>query len=132
MSDKEQDTGLRALKRTTLVITAWAASYAVAMQILKHHATSAWVRGGAVALAVCGFLLWMAGTAKAIRRENEFTRQIHLVALACAMAVSVIFIFVCDLLQRAGFIDYVSLMTIFLVMTGAWLLAIMLASLYYR
>lgn len=132
MPDKEQDRGLRALKRATLVIIAWAVSYAVAIQILKHHPTSPWVRGGAVALAVCGYLTWMVGTAKAIRRENEFTRQIHLVALACAMAVSGVFIFVCDLLQRAGFIDYVSLMTIFLVMTGAWLLAMMLAPMYYR
>jgi len=129
---KEQDGGLRTLKRATLVIIAWAVSYTVAMQILKHHPTSAWVRGGAVALAVCGFLLWMAGTANAIRHENEFTRQIHLLALACAMAGSAVFIFVCDLLQRAGFIEYVSLMTIFLVMMGAWLLAVALASLYYR
>ena len=132
MSDKVQDTGLRALKRATVVIIAWAVSYTLALQILKHHPSGVWVRGGAVALAVCGFLLWLGGTAKAIRAQNEFTRQIHLVALALALGATAVFIFVCDVLQRAGFIQYVSLMTIFLVIMGAWLLAVALASLYYR
>lgn len=133
MSDgNEQDGGLRTLKRATLVILVWAASYTVAMQILNHHPISVWVRGGAVALAVCGFLLWLAGSAKAIRAENEFTRQVHLVALASAFGATGVFIFVCDMLQRGGFIHYVSLMTIFALMMGAWLLAVALASLYYR
>ena len=128
----QQDTGLRALRRATYVIIAWAASYVLAMKILKHHPVSVWVRGGAVALGVCGFLLWLGGTARAIRAGNEFTRQIHLVALACAFAATALFIFVCDMLQRAGFLYYISLMTLFLVMMGAWLLAVALASLYYR
>jgi len=132
MGNNEQDAGLRTLKRATLVIIAWAVSYVLAMQILKCHPVNPWVRGGAVALAVCGFLIWLAGTAKAIRAENEFTRQIHLVALASAMAATAVFIFVCDMLQRAGFIEYVSLLTIFLLMMGAWMLALMLASWYYR
>lgn len=131
-NSEQQDTGLRALKRATLVILAWATSYMLALRILRHHPVSAWVRGGAVALAVCGFLLWLAGSAKAIRAQNEFTRQIHLVALASAFGATAVFIFVCDVLQRAGFIDYISLMTIFMVMIGTWLLAVALASLYYR
>ena len=129
---QQQDTGLRALKRGTLVIIAWAVSYVIALQILKHHPVSGWVRGGAVALAVCGFLLWLIGSARAIRAENEFTRQMHLVALAAAFGATAVLVFVCDMLQRAGFVGYVSLMTIFMFMVGAWLLALALASLYYR
>src|SRR5690348_4324075 len=104
MNSKEQDTGLRTLKRATLVIIVWAVSYLVALAILKHHPASVWVRGGAVALAVCGFMAWLGGSAKAIRAENEFTRQIHLVALASAFGATAVFVFVCDMLQRAGFI----------------------------
>ncbi len=132
MHSQEQDSGLRTLKRTTFVILAWVVSYFGALQILKHHPVSTWARGGAVALAVCGFMLWLAGSANAIRAGNEFTRQIHLVALATAFGTTALFIFVCDMLQRAGFIHYVSLTAIFVLMMGAWLLAVMLASLYYR
>ena len=131
-SSKEQDGALRTLKRTAIVVLAWGVSYVLALQILKHHPVSAWVRGGAVALALCGFLLWLAGCAKAIRAENEFSRQIHLVALSSAFGATAIFVFVCDMLQRAHFIEYVSLLTIFVLMMGAWLLAVLLASLYYR
>jgi hypothetical protein len=130
--DGKQDTGPLALKRAAFVILAWAGSYTLAMQLLKHHPVSVWMRGGAVALAVLGFLLWLGGTARAIHGGNEFTRQIHLVALACGFAATALFIFVCDMLQRAGFIDYISFMTLFLVMMGAWLLAVALATLYYR
>ena len=133
MSDaKEQDGGLRTVKRTAFVLMAWGVSYVLALQVLKRHPVSAWVRGGAVALAVCGFLLWLFGMAKAVRGDNEFARQIYLVAVAYAMAATAVFVFVCDMLQRAGFIHYVSLLAIFVFMTGAWVLAIALASLYYR
>jgi len=130
--NKQQTSDLRALRWTAFALTAWAVGYVASLKILKHHPHSAWVRGGAVALAVFGFLSWLGWMAKAMRMANEFTRQIHLVATAFAFAATAIFIFVCDMLQRAGFIDYVALMTIWLVMVGSWLVALMLSSLYYR
>lgn len=128
----ERNSGLRALRWTVAALTAWGVGYVVALKILKHHPASAWVRGGAVALAVFGFLSWLAWMAKAMRISNEFTRQVHLVAMVFAFAATAIFIFVCDMLQRAAFIEYVTLMTIWVFMAGAWLVAIMLASVYYR
>lgn len=128
----QRNSDLRALKWTAAALTAWAVGYVAALRILKHHPHSAWVRGGAVALALFGFLSWLGWMAKAMRISNEFTRQIYLVATAFAFAATAIFIFVCDMLQRAAFIDYVTLMTIWVFMVGAWLLAMMLAPLYYR
>ena len=130
--NKERNSEVRAVKWTVAALTAWGVGYVVALKILKHHPHSAWVRGGAVALAVFGFLSWLGWMAKAMRMANEFTRQVHLVATAFAFAATAIFIFVCDMLQRAAFLDYITLMTIWVFMVGAWLLAIMLASVYYR
>ena len=78
--NKQQNSDLRALKWTAAALGAWAVGYVAALRILKHHPHSAWVRGGAVALAVFGFLSWLAWMAKAMRISNEFTRQVHLVA----------------------------------------------------
>lgn len=130
--NKQQNSDLRALKWTVAALGAWGVGYIAALKILKHHPHSTFVRGGAVALAVFGFLSWLGWMAKALRKSNEFTRQIHLVATAFAFAATAIFIFVCDMLQRAAFIGYVTLMTIWVFMMGAWLLAMMLAPLYYR
>ena len=130
--NEQQNSDLRALKWTAAALTAWGVGYVLALKILKHHPASPWVRAGAVALAVFGFLSWLAWMAKAMRISNEFTRQVHLVATAFAFAATAIFIFVCDMLQRAAFIDYITLITIWVFMVGAWLLAIMLASVYYR
>lgn len=129
---KQQNSDLRALRWTVAALSAWGVGYVVALKILKHHPHSAWVRGGAVALAVFGFLSWLGWMAKAMRISNEFTRRVHLVATAFAFAATAIFIFVCDMLQRAAFIDYITLMSIWVFMVGAWLIAIMLASVYYR
>jgi|SRR5579884_710260 len=129
---KQRNAGLNTLKLMPLALIAWGAGYVIALKILKHHPHSAWTRGGAVALGVFGFLSWLGWMAKAIRVENEFSRQKHLMALAIGFAVTTIFIFVCDMLQRAAFIDYVSLMTIWLVMFGSWMAALMLSSWYYR
>ena len=128
----KQDAGLRMLKFMAAALLVWGCSYVAASKILERHPRSAWLRGAAVALGTFGFLTWLFWSAKAIRVENEFTRQIHLVALALAFGATAIFIFVCDMLRRAAFMDYVSLMTIFLFMVGAWLFSIMLASWYYR
>ena len=130
--NKPRNSDVRALKWTVAALTAWGVGYIAALKILKHHPHSAWVRGGAVALAVFGFLSWLAWMMKAMRISNEFTRQVHLVATAVAFAATAIFIFVCDMLQRAAFLDYITLMSIWVFMVGAWLVAIMLASVYYR
>jgi hypothetical protein len=130
--NKQQNSDIRTLKWTSAALGAWAVGYVGALRILKHHPHSAWVRGGAVALAVFGFLSWLGWMAKGMRMANEFTRQVQLVASGFAFAATAIFIFICDMLQRAAFIDYVTLMTIWVFMVGAWLISIILASVYYR
>jgi len=130
--DKRRNAGLNIMKLMALALIVWGAGYVIALKILKHHPQSAWVRGGAVALGVFGFLSWLGWTVKAIRVENEFTRQVDLMALGIGFAITATFIFVCDMLQRAAFIHYVPLMTIWVVMIGSWVVAHMLSSWYYR
>jgi len=130
--EKKLDPSVRRLFRELGVVAFWGVTYASAIQILKHHPQTVWLRGAAVALAIAGFATWLVFTARAIRSENEFTRRIHLVALSIAFAVTALFLFVSDMLQRAGFLDYVSLMTIFMVMLASWWISIVIAMRYYR
>ena len=58
--------------------------------------------------------------------------KFYLIAFAIAFGVTGLFIWTVGLLQRTGFIDYVSMMTVFMVMSGAWCLAILGAEWYYR
>ncbi len=113
-------------------ILLWGTTFAVASRILHHHPVSVKLRAAAVIIGVLGFVSWPLATARLIRAQEEFTRRIHLIALAIAFVATGLFLFTTDLLQRAGFIDYVSLMTIWLVMLGAWCLAIIGAEWYYR
>jgi hypothetical protein len=99
---------------------------------MLHHPVSPQLRVAGVAIGVLGFVAWQLVTARLLLLHDEFTRQIYLIAFAIAFGVTGLFIWTVSLLQRAGFIDYVSMMTVFMVMSGAWCLAIVGASWYYR
>jgi hypothetical protein len=107
-------------------------TYAVAARILHHHSASVGLRATAVIVSVLGFIPWPLATVKLMRMHDEFTRRIQLIAVSIAFAATGLFIFVADVLRRAGFIDYISLMTVFLVMMGTWWVAIMGTEWYYR
>jgi predicted CDP-diglyceride synthetase/phosphatidate cytidylyltransferase len=109
----------------------WVFSF-LAVRMLHHYPTNTKFRLAAVIIGVLGILVWQLVTAKLILLHDEFTRQIYLIAFAIAFAVTALFIWTVGLLQRAGFIDYVSMMTVFMVMSAAWCLAILGAEWYYR
>ena len=67
----------------------------------------------------------------AIRAENEFNQRIYLVGTACAFGATAVFVFACNMLQRAGFVHYLPLPTILLVMFVTWALAMAFASRHY-
>ncbi len=100
--------------------------------MINHSSASAKFRAAGVVIGVVGFLFWQLATAKLVLLHDEFTRRIHLIALAIAFAVTGLFIFTTDLLQRAGFVDYILLRTIWLVMLCTWCLAIIGGEWYYR
>src|SRR5579859_4687018 len=133
MSPKEErDPGLHALRLFLGSVGLWGATFAVAVRILRHHPTTLMLRAAAVVIATIGFIPWPLATAKLIRLHDEFMRRVHLIALAIAFAVSGLFVFMIDILWRAGFVDYISLTTIWLVMIGVWWVTIMGTEWYYR
>jgi hypothetical protein len=129
---EKRDRGLQALGLFFGAVGLWGVAFVVAARILHHHSASVTLRAAAVVIAIVGFLPWPLATAKLVRMHDEFTRRIHLIALGIAFAATGLFIFAADMLQRAGFIEYISLMTIWLVMLGVWWVAIMATEWYYR
>jgi hypothetical protein len=130
--DEKRDPRLRILGLVFGTLALWAITYVVTSRMLHHHATTAKFRAAAVIIGVLGFVTWQSATAKIIDLQDEFTRRIHLIAVAIAFAATALFIFTVDLLQRAGFIDYILLRTVWVVMLCIWWLAIMGAEWYYR
>jgi hypothetical protein len=122
---------LRALALTYGSVAIWAIASIAAVKIIKHHPENAGVRAAGIGVGVAGFLMWQVAVVRLVRRFDEFTRRLYLIAFSIAFAVTGLFIITCDLLQRAGFIDYVSLMTIWLVMLGTWAVALAAAQWYY-
>ncbi len=130
--DEKRDPGLRILGQVFGSIALWGVAEAIAFGTLRHHPKSLTIRIAAVAIGLIGFVPWQLATAKVIRKQDEFTLRIHLVALAVAFAVTNLLVFAANLLQFAGFIDYVPLMLIWFGMMLIWWLAIMITAWYYR
>ena len=124
--------GAKVLGWVFLSIILWIGTFAIAARVLRHHPTNLWIRVGCVLMAVLGFLSWPVSVAKLIRMLGEFERRIHLVALAIAFFVDVLFIFTVNMLQLAGFIDWISIQTILLVMGLTWFAATLGTSWYYN
>lgn len=120
----------RRVKFFIAAIMIWMATYVLVINILDHP-HSAWIRGGAVALGICGFLAWVGAVVVAIRAENEFNQRIYLMGTASAFGATAVFIFAFNMLQRAGFVHYLPLPTILLVMFVTWALAMAFASRHY-
>jgi hypothetical protein len=129
----EKDSGVRVLGQVFGALAIWTVSVIAATVMLsRYEVQTPLLRGLAVALAVFGFVTWIASTVIAVRAQDEFTQRIHLIALAAAFSVSGTFVFAADYLQRAHFIDHISLMTIWLVMIVTWWLAILVTARLYR
>jgi hypothetical protein len=130
--DEKRAPGLRILGFMFGAAALWGTTYLAASRMINHSSASAKFRAAGVVIGVVGFLFWQLATAKLVLLHDEFTRRIHLIALAIAFAVTGLFIFTTDLLQRAGFVDYILLRTIWLVMLCTWCLAIIGGEWYYR
>lgn len=124
--------GAKVLGRVFLSVLVWGGTFVIAVRILRHHPTNVWIRAGCVLIAVLGFLSWPASVLKLIRTLSEFERRLQLIALAIAFVADVLFIFIINMLQLAGFIDWISLQTIWLVMFITWFAALLGTSWYYR
>ncbi len=112
-------------------VVLWVFSF-LAVRMLHYYPTNTNFRATAVVVGVLGFLIWQFVTARLILLHDEFSRLVYLIAFAIAFGVTGTFIWTVGLLQRAGFIGYISMMTVCMVMSGAWGLAIFGAEWYYR
>ena len=112
-------------------IGVWALVTVISYRLLRHYPNSGGLRGLSVALGVLGYIPSQVFVVWLIRHYDEYTRRLYLISFAIAFGVTGLFIVTCNLLQRAGFIDYVSLMTIWMVMIGSWTVAFMGANWYY-
>jgi hypothetical protein len=132
MAEERPDPTIRLLGVVAGATLLWFVSLTVASLTLNSEPQSAVLRAAMVALAVVGFVAWICATALSIRAQDEYTERIHLVALACAFAVTGVFVFAADFLQRAGFLSYLSFTTIWLVMVGTWWLSMVIVARIYR
>jgi len=113
-------------------IALWVVTYAAANLILARDPPGLVLRLGAVLLALSGFIPWIWMTVRLIAAQDEFTRRIHLIALAWAFAATGVFVVIADLLVRARFLDYLPIVHITFFMVVAWWLSMMFTSRYFR
>jgi hypothetical protein len=125
------DTGVRALALSFGSIALWVLTTIVSYTLLRHYPNGVRARALAVAIGLMGYIPWQVIVIWLIRHYDEYTRRLYLISFSIAFGATGFFIIACNLLQRAGFIDYVSLMTIWMVMIGTWALALAGAQWYY-
>ncbi len=119
LSKSQSDTGIRALALSLGSIALWALTTMAAYRLLRHYPNASSIRGLAVVIGLIGYIPWQVIVIWLIRHYDEYTRRLYLIAFSIAFGATGLFIVTCNLLQRAGFIDYVSLMTIWMVMVGS-------------
>ena len=135
MSNKlhdQKDPGIQMLVRIAASLAVWAVTLVIAIRVLDRDPPGVAIRAGAVALAIAGFLPWVWMASRAIVAQDEFTRRIHFIALSWAFAATGIFVVGADMLVRAHFLDYMSIMNIWLFMVVAWWISLMLTARYHR
>lgn len=128
----EPDPGVRLIGVIAGTMALWAISFLTAIRVLSRDPASPVLRGAMVVIAVLGFASWILATAYSIRAQDEFNQRVHLVALAWAFAITGLFVCASDMLMRAHFVDYVSLLTVWVVMVVTWWLSMMITARYYR
>ena len=94
----------------------------VAGKLVESPSVAARVAG--VVIGVGGWLPLMSFTAWAIRRGDEFSRRMHLVAIAWAFAIGLIMIALTDVLVRAHFIEPPPYMILWLAMAIVWVVCL--------
>jgi hypothetical protein len=113
-------------------LLAWILAMVVARRVLDHPPASAALRALVVAVAVAGFLACVLAMVGLIRSQDEFSRRVHLVAASAALAAAITAVLAGDLLQSAGFLGYVPLDALWMLMIVVWWLSMIAVSRYYR
>ena len=126
------DPDIRLLGQAGAGILFWAASFVVAVRVLDRHPQSAAVRVLLVGLGALGCVAGAWTLRRLIVTRDEYSRRVHIAALALAFAVSVVALFVTDLMQRAGFVSYVPLEWTWIGMMVIWWPSIVVVDRYYR
>jgi hypothetical protein len=110
----------------------WVAALVVARRVLDQGPASAWVRAGMVVVAVGGFLAWVAALVRLLRMLDEFSRRVQLASVAVAFVATITVVVAADFLQSAGFLGYVPLDGLWMLMLVLWWLSMIGVSRYYR
>jgi hypothetical protein len=126
------DPELRLLGQAGAGLLFWMTTFVIAARVLDRHPESAAVRILLVGLGALGCLACAWTLRRLIVTRDEYSRRVHISALALAFAVSVVALFVTDLMQRAGFISYVPLEWMWIGMMVIWWPSILVVDRYYR
>jgi hypothetical protein len=133
MDDRNtQDPGVRTFLQLIVSTGVWLATYLFCSTRLAAHDDPPGVRALIVAVAIAGLLPWVLLTAKAIRGEDEFTRQLRYLSLAIAFGITAVASFVVDFLHRARLIEEWPITGLWMAMLVIWTLTMFALSRYYR
>jgi hypothetical protein len=108
------------------------AATTVARQVLDRDPAAVLARAGIVAVAIGGFIGFVATLVRFVRTLDEFSRRVQLVAAAVAFIVSITAVVAAHLLQAVQFLGYVPLDDVWVFMLVAWCLSMFAAAWYYR
>jgi hypothetical protein len=110
----------------------WAGTLIISKRVLNTEPATAALRNAMAAVGFIGFLPFVWSVAQLIRSQDEFSRRVHLAALANAFAATAVLIFATDLAQHARLVGYIPLMYIWMSMGVVWWLSIVLPGRYFR
>ena len=102
----------------------------VAARLINQHTLVARIAG--VVIGAGAMLPWMWVVFVMIRRADEYSRRIHLVALGAAFAAALILVVALAMLVRADFIGPPDLMVVWLTLLAIWFVALMGAKVYFE
>ena len=129
---KSSSSHLRALGWLVGTFVLWVIAMSVARRVLDHDPPAIPLRAAIVAIAVGSFLAFAVAMIRFIRTLDEFSRRVQSTAVAVAFVVTATAILAGDLLQSAGFLGYVPLDAIWMLMLVVWWLSMIAVSRYYR
>ena len=132
MNDTAPPSNLRAAAWLALALLLWVATMILARRVLDGDPVSVLVRAAMVAVAVGGFVAWVAALLRFLRTQDEFSRRVQLVSVAVAFVVTTIALIAGDFLQSAHFLGYVPLDAIWMLMIVVWWLSMVAVARYFR
>ena len=127
-----QDPAVRTLIQLIVSTGVWLVIYLFCTTRLASYDDAPAVRGLIVAVGIAGLIPWVFLIAKAIRGEDEFTRQLRYLSLGIAFGLTAVGSFVIDFLHRARLIGAWPITGLWMAMLVVWALTMFGLSRYYR